>query len=45
MKNKGLGMVEIMLILTVLIVLGVAYRPVLVRFISDVVPGVKGGMV
>lgn len=45
MKNRGLGMVEILLILTVLIVLGLAYRPALFRFISYVIPGVKGGMV
>lgn len=43
MKNRGLGMSEIMLILIVLIILGLADRSPLVRFISDVIPGVKGG--
>lgn len=36
-------MAEIMLILIVLIISGLAYRSALVRFISDVIPGVKGG--
>ena len=43
MENRGLGMAESMLILIVLIILGLADRSPLVRFISDVIPGVKGG--
>ena len=45
MKNRGLGMVEIILILTVLIVLVLVFRPVLVQFASDVIRCAKGGMV
>lgn len=43
MENRGIGMAESMLILIVLIILGLAYRSALVRLISDVIPGVKGG--
>ena len=45
MKNRGLGMVEIILILTVLIVLVLVFRPTLVQFVSDVIRCAKGGMI
>ena len=45
MKNRGLGMVEIILILTVLIVLVLVFRPALVQFILDVIRCAKGGMI
>lgn len=45
MKNRGLGTVEIILILTVLIVLVLVFRPALVQFVSDVIRCAKGGMI
>lgn len=44
MKNRGLGAVEMILILVVLIILVLVFRPVLVSFASDVIRCVKGGM-
>ena len=41
----GMGMVEIILILTVLIVLVLVFRPALVPFVSDVIRCTKGGMI
>lgn len=45
MKNGGFGVVEVVLILTVLFILILVFRPALISFVSDVVRSVKGGII